>query len=166
MERFDVVGRYAITLDPHWHNGDYYGAPDGGPQTGLAHARQMAHISYLSFDLLNRRFGRLTLAEDLAPAVRYAREGYPAGANLSRLWQNALRIYSKYRDDPAFTAWFDTFAPSGKAPEAGEMVVLKDHADPLRNNMLSLSGRIDLLSLKNDLAAGNFSRRRNQVHDR
>ena len=55
---FDVVGRYAITLDPHWHNGDYYGAPDGGPQTGLAHARQMAHISYLSFDLLNRRFGR------------------------------------------------------------------------------------------------------------
>ena len=80
---------------------------------------------------VNRRFGRLTLSEDLAPAIRYAREGYPAGANLSRLWQNALRIYSKYRDDPAFTAWFDTFAPSGKAPEAGEMVVLKDHADTL-----------------------------------
>ena len=55
---FDVVGRYAITLDPHWHGGDYYDAPDGGPLTGLAHARQMAHISYLSFDLLNRRFGR------------------------------------------------------------------------------------------------------------
>ena len=80
---------------------------------------------------VNRCFGRLTLSEDLAPAIRYAREGYPAGANLSRLWQNALRIYSKYRDDPAFAAWFDTFAPSGKAPEAGEMIVLKDHADTL-----------------------------------
>ena len=55
---FDIVGRYAITLDPHWHGGDYYGAEDGGPSVGLAQARQMAHISYLSFDLLNRRFGR------------------------------------------------------------------------------------------------------------
>ena len=55
---FDVVGRYAITLDPNWHGGDYYGAPDAGPLNGLAQARQMAHISYLSFDLLNRRFGR------------------------------------------------------------------------------------------------------------
>ena len=55
---FDVVGRCAITLDPHWHGGDYYGEADGGPAVGLAQARQMAHISYLSFDLLNRRFGR------------------------------------------------------------------------------------------------------------
>ncbi len=55
---FDVVGRYAITLDPNWQGGDYYDAPGGGPSVGLAHARQMAHISYLSFDLLNRRFGR------------------------------------------------------------------------------------------------------------
>ncbi len=55
---FDVVGRYAITLDPNWHGGDYYDKPDGGPRIGLAHARQVAHITYQSFDLLNRRFGR------------------------------------------------------------------------------------------------------------
>lgn len=55
---FDIVGRYAITLDPNWHGGDYYGSPDGGPKVGLAQARQVAHITYLSLDLLNRRFGR------------------------------------------------------------------------------------------------------------
>lgn len=55
---FDIVGRAAITYDPHWHGGDYYGEPDGGPKVGLASARQVAHITYLSIDLLNRRFGR------------------------------------------------------------------------------------------------------------
>ena len=53
---FDIVGRYAITLDPGWQGGDYYGGP--GPRMGLAQARQVAHITYLSLDLLNRRFGR------------------------------------------------------------------------------------------------------------
>ncbi|MBP5749731.1 MAG: gamma-glutamyltransferase family protein, partial [Firmicutes bacterium] len=80
---------------------------------------------------LVRRFGRLTLAEDLAPAAKYAREGYPAGPNLSFIWKNALRIYSRYKDDPSFAAWFDTFAPGGKVPEAGELVKLPHHADTL-----------------------------------
>lgn len=53
---FDIVGRAAITFDPHWNEGDYYGTP--GPMVGLASARQVAHITYLSLDLLNRRFGR------------------------------------------------------------------------------------------------------------
>ena len=56
---FDIVGRYAITLDPHWHGGDYYDRPfEDRPNVGLAQARQVAHITYLSLDLLNRRFGR------------------------------------------------------------------------------------------------------------
>ncbi len=61
---FDIVGRYAITLDPHWHRGDYYDRPpEDRPNNGLAQARQVAHITYLSLDLLNRRFGR-KLQED------------------------------------------------------------------------------------------------------
>lgn len=61
---FDIVGRYAITLDPHWHGGDYYDkAAEDRPNVGLAQARQVAHITYLSLDLLNRRFGR-KLQED------------------------------------------------------------------------------------------------------
>ncbi len=80
---------------------------------------------------LNGRFGRLTLAEDLAPAVTYAREGYPCAPNLAASWKTALEKYRKTLRGPAFNAWFRTFAPEGKAPEAGNMVVLKDHADTL-----------------------------------
>lgn len=54
---FDIVGRRAITLDPSWQNGDYYDTPCK-PDIGLAAARQVAHITYLSLDLLNRKFGR------------------------------------------------------------------------------------------------------------
>lgn len=80
---------------------------------------------------LTERFGRRTLAEDLAPAVRYAREGYPCAANLAQVWQHAYERYRKTLTGPCFDAWFQTFAPAGRAPEAGELVRLPDHADTL-----------------------------------
>jgi homoserine O-acetyltransferase len=58
---FDVVGRASITEDPDWKGGDYYGdaTPDGrGPVVGLASARQLAHITYLSRELLEEKFAR------------------------------------------------------------------------------------------------------------
>ena len=56
---FDVVGRAGITEDPNWHGGDYYETGDGlGPKHGLAEARQLAHITYLSRELLEEKFHR------------------------------------------------------------------------------------------------------------
>ncbi len=56
---FDVVGRASITDDPAWQGGDYYETGDGlGPRLGLASARQIAHITYLSRELLQAKFGR------------------------------------------------------------------------------------------------------------
>ena len=56
---FDVVGRSAITDDPDWRRGDYYDVDDGmGPKKGLAAARQLAHITYLSRELLQEKFQR------------------------------------------------------------------------------------------------------------
>ena len=56
---FDVVGRASITDDPDWHGGDYYEIGDGkGPKIGLASARQLAHITYLSRELLQEKFRR------------------------------------------------------------------------------------------------------------
>ena len=56
---FDVVGRASITDDPAWNGGDYYEIGDGkGPRVGLASARQLAHITYLSRELLQEKFHR------------------------------------------------------------------------------------------------------------
>lgn len=72
---FDIVGRYAITLDPHWHGGDYYDRPfEDRPNVGLAQARQVAHITYLSLDLLNRRFGRKQQEDWLAKGAEWLEE--------------------------------------------------------------------------------------------
>ena len=80
---------------------------------------------------LNRRFGWLSLKEDLMPAVRYAREGYPLAPNLAYLWQLAYLAYKKELNGPCFDAWFKTFAPPEGVWEAGDIVKLPDHADTL-----------------------------------
>ena len=77
------------------------------------------------------RFGRLPLAEDLAPAVAYAREGYPCAPNLARLWNRAAEHYEKTLTGPEFAAWFKTFAPDGKRVQPGELIRLPDHAASL-----------------------------------
>ena len=80
---------------------------------------------------ITRRFGRRSLQENLAPAVRYAREGYPCAPNLAETWQHALALYRQRLREPCFEAWFRTFAPHGRAPEAGDLILLPDHADTL-----------------------------------
>jgi homoserine O-acetyltransferase/O-succinyltransferase len=54
---FHEVGRQAITADPDWNGGDYYGS-GRGPERGLSVARMAAHITYLSEAALHRKFGR------------------------------------------------------------------------------------------------------------
>jgi len=54
---FDSVARNVITSDPGWCDGDYYGE-GAGPVKGLAQARQLGHITYLSQDIMKSRFGR------------------------------------------------------------------------------------------------------------
>ena len=53
---FNEVGRQAILQDPAWNRGDY--PKQGGPRTGLAIARMMAHITYVSDASMDRKFGR------------------------------------------------------------------------------------------------------------
>ena len=61
---FSVMSRNSITDDPAWNGGDYYaeGESEGkcgeGPRAGLASARQLAHITYLSRELLQQKFER------------------------------------------------------------------------------------------------------------
>ncbi len=53
---FNEVARQAIMADPHWNHGDYYDGPK--PATGLAVARMIGHITYLSDEAMRLKFGR------------------------------------------------------------------------------------------------------------
>jgi homoserine O-acetyltransferase len=59
---FNATGRNAITSDPDWKGGHYYGTP--GPLKGLAIARMVAHITYLSELSLDSKFGRRLQSAD------------------------------------------------------------------------------------------------------
>lgn len=54
---FSEVGRQAIYADPNWQYGDYY---ENGrrPDAGLAVARMIGHITYLSEESMHKKFGR------------------------------------------------------------------------------------------------------------
>ena len=51
------LARQAIMADPNWQTGKYYSSSDK-PIKGLSVARMAAHISYLSKDALQSKFGR------------------------------------------------------------------------------------------------------------
>ena len=53
---FDEVGRQAVMADPAWDNGNYY---DGKkPERGLAVARMIGHITYMSDKSMEEKFSR------------------------------------------------------------------------------------------------------------
>lgn len=54
---FNETARHAITSDPEFHDGDYL-AQQTSPKQGLATARMIGHITYLSGDGLGEKFGR------------------------------------------------------------------------------------------------------------
>ncbi len=53
---FNEVARQAIMADPKWNKGDYYSGEK--PELGLAIARMVGHITYLSDESMRLKFGR------------------------------------------------------------------------------------------------------------
>lgn len=80
---------------------------------------------------LSRRFGKLPLTEVLRPAIEYAETGYPVSPVISKLWQLGVDRY-KALPGEEFKYWFETFAPTGRAPAAGEIWRSPDHARTLQ----------------------------------
>ena len=60
---FNEVARQAITLDPEFYGGDFY-QQKTLPRSGLKIARMIGHITYLSDDSMDVKFGR-SLREDV-----------------------------------------------------------------------------------------------------
>ncbi len=64
---------------------------------------------------LHDRYGRLPMTEVLAPAIGYARQGFPVTEVIAYYWQRSVPRLSKY---PGFT---EIFAPGGRAPAKGDV---------------------------------------------
>jgi gamma-glutamyltranspeptidase/glutathione hydrolase len=63
------------------------------------------------WDQLRQRFGTMTFGQLLAPAIKYAEEGFPLSEIIGRGWVRPGR-------DPSMTA---TYCPNGRTPAVGEM---------------------------------------------
>jgi len=62
---WNAIARNAITADPDWQGGHYYGT-GRAPNAGMGIARMVGHITYLSAPSLNTKFGRrLQFADDI-----------------------------------------------------------------------------------------------------
>ena len=64
---------------------------------------------------LHQRFGSLPMPRVLAPAIRYARDGFAVTEVIAHYWE--LNV-SRLRDFPGFA---ETFRPEGRAPKTGEV---------------------------------------------
>ncbi|MCL2572315.1 MAG: gamma-glutamyltransferase family protein [Defluviitaleaceae bacterium] len=76
---------------------------------------------------LSKRFGKLSLAECLTPAINYARNGYPLSPALGRGWAGAYKYYEANFKGPEYAPWFETFG----CPQIGEMWSSPNHAKTL-----------------------------------
>lgn len=55
---WNEIGRKAIMADVNWNNGNYYAAGQVRPEAGLAVARMVGHLTYLSEESMTLKFGR------------------------------------------------------------------------------------------------------------
>ena len=93
---FNEVARRAIVTDPDFHGGNFY-QHGTVPKRGLRIARMIGHITYLSDDVMNEKFGRQLTAETAsARAYHYS--------TLDAEFQ--IESYLRYQGDK-FADYFD-----------------------------------------------------------
>ena len=73
---FNEVARRAITTDPDFHGGHFY-RHGVLPRRGLRIARMIGHITYLSDDVMNEKFGRALAPKPVAPTLVASRTALP-----------------------------------------------------------------------------------------
>ncbi|MCM3630887.1 gamma-glutamyltransferase family protein [Paenibacillus glycanilyticus] len=81
---------------------------------------------------LSERFGRLPLTEVLQPAIDYAEQGFPVSPTIAKYWADGFKNIGNLQHE-LYGPWFDTFAPDGRAPAAGEIWRSEGHARTLRS---------------------------------
>ena len=94
------------------------------PQRGVLAALTVPGVVD-SWCMAHERFGRLPLGEVLAPAIEYAREGFPVSASQARFSAERLEILSQL----AVTR--KVFLPDDKAPQTGQLMRMPKLADTM-----------------------------------
>jgi len=94
---FNEVARRAIVTDPDFHDGHFY-AQGVVPKRGLRIARMIGHITYLSDDVMNEKFGR-----ELREAVTHNATGYKYSTQDVEF---QIESYLRYQGDK-FSEYFD-----------------------------------------------------------
>ena len=94
---FNEVARRAIVTDPDFHAGHFY-AHGVIPKRGLRIARMVGHITYLSDDVMNEKFGR-----QLRDAVTGSNTGYRYSTQDVEF---QIESYLRYQGDK-FSEYFD-----------------------------------------------------------
>ncbi|MES3516559.1 MAG: homoserine O-acetyltransferase [Natronomonas sp.] len=97
----DAIARRAITTDPNFDGGDYYG--DVPPTEGLAIARQIGHVMYLSKSSMEKKFGRRAAGMDVA------RDTFPADPAAGFFPYREVESYLDYQGEK-FAKRFDANA--------------------------------------------------------
>ncbi|MGC8864052.1 MAG: homoserine O-acetyltransferase MetX, partial [Armatimonadota bacterium] len=117
---FDAVGRHAIMADPNFAGGDYYGKAI--PSAGLAIARMIGHITYLSDRSMHAKFGR-DLQDKTAPEYGFVTEfqvesylNHQGDEFVKRFDANSYLYITKAMD------YFDLSQPSGDLRKALSVV--------------------------------------------
>jgi homoserine O-acetyltransferase len=128
---FNEVGRRAIISDPNWNHGEYYSLQF--PDNGLALARMIAHITYLSNESMYQKFGRRLQDKD------------EYGFEFSTDFQ--VESYLHYQGN-SFTKRFDanTYLYITKAIDYFDLTVDGSLADGLKN----VKSKILVISIDSD----------------
>ena len=135
---FNEVSRQAIFADPEWRGGRYW-AHGQVPARGLAVARMMAHITYLSESALTRKFGR-----------RLRRDPYSTAAPLS-LFGEMFEVESYLRHQgSAFVRRFDanSYLTITRAMDFFDLAA--DHGDDLADAFRGTETRFCIVSFTSD----------------
>jgi homoserine O-acetyltransferase len=127
---FNEVGRQAVMSDPEWRNGEYYF--HSPPAKGLALARMIGHITYMSDTSMTEKFGRKTRAD---------KEPFKFSADFE------VEGYLRYRGDN-FVKRFDANSYLYITKAIDNFNILNDHA--LGNVFRGLKAKVLVLAFKSD----------------
>ncbi len=135
-----------------WINNELIGMNSSGKSPVLLSPDKLKHVNSMpkfgwtpvtvpgvpkAWAELISKYGKLSLNEVLAPAIKLAEEGYAITPVLGKNWERSTRVFGNLKGSE-FEEWTKTYTNNGTPPAIGEVFTLKNHAKTLR--MIAESG--------------------------